>query len=299
MIQYSASAERERRMFGYIRPLECELKVREQAEYRGYYCGLCKTIGARYGQIERLALSYDCAFLAALLSAVSGGAVFYRGNCGPRCYRGKRIIAGRSQELDYAADVNVLLAWYQAADDAADEKSAKAFAARAVLRRAYRKAAKAHPALDRAIRENTEQLHAIETQRVASTDEPSDTSGRTLSAVMLQFPVLPDGERAAAEWMAYNLGKWVYLIDAWDDRERDRKNGGYNPFVLAQMDAERAAFLLNITLNEAAKAYDLLTMRQPSGLLDNIIHLGLNHTQKRVLSGQAGCKAADETPQSE
>ena len=55
-------------MFGYIRPLEGELKVREQREYRGYYCGLCKSIGARYGQIERLSLSYDCAFLAALLA---------------------------------------------------------------------------------------------------------------------------------------------------------------------------------------------------------------------------------------
>lgn len=286
-------------MFGYIRPLDCELKVREQAEYRGYYCGLCKTIGARYGQIERFALSYDCAFLAALLSAISGRADFYRGNCGPRCYRGKRPIAARAPELDYAADVNVLLAWYQAADDAADEKSAKAFAARVALRRAYRKAAKAHPALDRAIRENTERLSGYEAERTASTDEPSDTFGKTLSAVMLNAPMLPSGARAAAEWMFYNLGKWVYLIDAWDDRERDRKGGGYNPFLRADMDADRAAFLLNITLNEVGKAYDLLTMRQPSGLLDNIIRLGLDNAQKRVLSGQAGCKAANETQQSE
>ena len=55
-------------MFGYIRPLECELRVREQAEYRGTYCGLCKSIGIRYGQIERLTLSYDCAFLALVLA---------------------------------------------------------------------------------------------------------------------------------------------------------------------------------------------------------------------------------------
>lgn len=299
MIQYKTSAERERCMFGYIRPLECELKVREQAEYRGYYCGLCKTIGARYGQIERLALSYDCAFLAALLCAISGGNGFYSGNCGPRCYRGKRPIAARSPELDYAADVNVLLAWYQAADDAADEKSAKGFAARAALRRAYRKAAKAHPALDQEIREHTHRLRSYETEVVASTDEPSDTFGKTLSAVLLNAPMLPDGERAAAEWMFYNLGKWVYLIDAWDDRVRDRKSGGYNPFLQEEMSADQAAFLLNITLNEVGKAYDLLTMRHPSGLLDNIIYMGLNSAQKRVLGGQAGCETANETRQSE
>ncbi len=280
-------------MFGYIRPLECELKVREQAEYRGYYCGLCKSIGARYGQLERLSLSYDCAFLAALLSAISGGAGFSRGNCGPRCYRGKRAIANASPVLDYAADVNVLLAWYQAADDAADERSAKALAARLAFSRAYRKAAKLHPELDRVIRENTERLYTLEREQAASTDEPSDTFGKTLSAVILHAPMLPISERTAAEWMFYNLGRWIYLIDAWDDREKDEKSGGYNPFLITKMEPERARFLLNVTLNEVSKAYDLLTLQQPSGLLDNIIRLGLDSAQRRVFKEQTECKTAD------
>ena len=286
-------------MFGYIRPLECELKVREQAEYRAYYCGLCKSIGARYGQVERLTLSYDCAFLAALLSAISGTGSFTRGNCGPRCYRGKRPIANASPVLDYAADVNILLAWYKAADDAADDKSAKAFAARAALRRAYKKAAKRNPALDNNLREHTQRLHAIEAARILSSDEPSDTFGKTLSAVALHAPMLPAGERAAAEWMFYNLGKWVYLMDAWEDRESDEKSGGYNPFLLAQTSAERAEFLLGMALGEAQKGYDLLTLQRASGLLDNIMREGLPSAQRRVLSGQSGCKAADIAPQSE
>lgn len=286
-------------MFGYIRPLECELKVREQAEYRGYYCGLCKSIGARYGELERLSLSYDCAFLAALLSAIAGGAGFSRGNCGPRCYRGKRAIANASPALDYAADVNVLLAWYQAADDAADEKSAKALAARLAFSRAYRKAAKRHPELDRAIRDNTERLHALEREQAASTDEPSDTFGKTLSAVILHAPMLPASERQAAEWMFYNLGRWIYLIDAWDDREKDAKSGGYNPFLITKMEPERARFLLNVTLNEVSKAYDLLSLQQQSGLLDNIIRLGLDSAQRRVFGESNGCNTSAEAPKEE
>ena len=297
-------------MFGYIRPLECELKVREQAEYRGYYCGLCKGIGARYGQLERLTLSYDCAFLAVLLSAISGGTGFSRGNCGPRCYRGKRAIANASPALDYAADMNVLLAWYQAADDAADEHSLKAFSARLAFSHAYRKATKRYPELDRAIRENTKRLHALEAEQIASTDEPSDTFGKTLSAVILHAPMLPSSERQAAEWMFYNLGRWIYLIDAWDDREKDAKSGNYNPFLITGMEPERARFLLNITLNEVSKAYDLLNFEQPSGLLDNIVRLGLDSVQRRVFGEAAGCdtsgaakttgndSAANDTPQS-
>ena len=284
-------------MFGYIRPLECELKVREQAEYRGAYCGLCKSIGRRYGQIERLTLSYDCAFLALVLAGMTDALHYSPGNCGPRVYRGRRPIAEASPVLDYAADVNVLLAWYKAADDAADEKNAKAAAARISLRRAYRKAAKVHPALDLAIHEAMNRLNAVEAEKIASTDEPGDAFGRLLSAVILHAPMLPEREKAAAEWMFYNLGKWIYLIDAWDDKESDSKRGGYNPFLLSQMPVEQAEFLLNITRSEVEKAFDLLKLQTQSGLLENIVRLGLTHTQRRVLFGQEGCPSAKKAPQ--
>ena len=284
-------------MFGYIRPLECELKVREQAEYRGTYCGLCKSIGRRYGQIERLTLSYDCAFLALVLAVLTDGAAFKPGNCGPRVYRGKRPIAEPSAILNYAADVNILLAWYQAADDVRDEKSAKSAAARLALARAYHKAAKTYPALDREIAACMASLGKIEAEKIASTDEPSDTFGKLLAVVILNAPMVPDSERKAAEWMFYNLGKWIYLIDAWDDREKDQKSGNYNPFLLANMGTEHAEFLLNITRVEAQKGYDLLTLNKPSGLLDNIMQLGLYQTQQRVLYEENGCQAADTSPE--
>jgi hypothetical protein len=279
-------------MFGYIRPLECELKVREQAEYRGAYCGLCKSIGRRYGQIERLTLSYDSAFLALVLAAVTDGMKYERGNCGPRVYRGKRPIAQPSPALDYAADVNILLAWNKAADDAADDGGVKAAAAHLALRRAYRKAASANRSLDESIRAAMKRLHAVELEKIASTDEPSDAFGKLLAAVILNAPTLPQSERAAAEWMFYNLGKWIYLMDAWDDREKDRKQGGYNPFLLSNMPKEQAAFLLNITRAEAEKGYDLIKQQSPSGLLDNIMRLGLEHAQQRMFTGQEGCGAA-------
>jgi len=282
-------------MFGYIRPLECELKVREQQEYRAHYCGVCKTIGKRYGQIDRLTLSYDAAFLAAFLSALNGKASFSRGNCGPRCYRGKRPIADPSPAQEYAADVNVLLAWYKTDDDLLDEKKAASAASRIALRPAHKKAARRYPELDKALHESMDRLHGIEKAGVSSTDEPSDTFGQFLMAVIRFAPALPENERRACEWMFYNLGKWVYLIDAWDDREKDEKDGAYNPFLLSGMQLEDAEFLLNITLAEAEKAYDLIAIDPPSGLIDNIMRLGLRSVQRRVLQ-QEGCCKAGKTP---
>ncbi|MPN23899.1 hypothetical protein SDC9_171292 [bioreactor metagenome] len=246
-----------------------------------------------------MTLSYDCAFLALVLAALTEGAVFRPGNCGPRVYRGKRPIAEPSAILDYAADVNILLAWYQAADDARDEKNVKSLAARFAFARAYHKAAKANPALDREIAASMVSLSRIEAEKIPSTDEPSDAFGKLLTSVVLRAPMLPGGERRAAEWMFYNLGKWIYLIDAWDDREKDEKNGNYNPFLLANMSVEQAEFLLNITRGEAQKGYDLLTLNQSSGLLDNIMRLGLYHTQRRVLHGENGCQAENASPEKE
>ena len=278
-------------MFGYIRPLECELKVREQAEYRAHYCGVCKAIGRRYGIGERLTLSYDCAFLAVFLAALNGGASYARGNCGPRCYRGRRLIANPSAALDYAADVNVLLACHKAADDADDEKRVVSAAAKLALLRACRKAARLRPALEADVRKAVANLQSCERARVPSLDEPSGASGELLSAIVRHAPNLPQKERAAAEWMAFNLGKWVYLLDAWDDREKDGKSGAYNPFLLSGKDAAGAEFLLNVTRIEAEKAYDLVAFATPSGLLDNIMRLGLAAAQRRIFEKTPKCAA--------
>lgn len=270
-------------MYGYIRPLESELKVREQAAYRAYYCGLCKTLSRRYGQVERLALNYECAFLAAFLTALTGGASFETESCLPRFYRGKRPVALASDALDYAADVNVLLSWHKLDDDVRDNGSVKARAARAALKRAYRRAADRHGALETALEESMTRLAHAEQARSSSTDEPSEAFGRFLSAVILHAPMLIPSERAACEWMFFNVGKWVYLIDAWDDRERDGKTGGYNPFLESGMDADRARFLMNVTLTEAEKAYDLISLAAPDGLIDNVLRLGLRDVTRRVM----------------
>ena len=60
-------------MLGYVKIDKGELKVREYEVYTGYYCGICKSIGKRYGQLPRMALSYDAAFLAVLLASLDGG----------------------------------------------------------------------------------------------------------------------------------------------------------------------------------------------------------------------------------
>ena len=55
-------------MFGYVRPAADHLTAEQQARFEAAYCGLCHTLGKRYGMAGRMILNYDLTFLAMLLS---------------------------------------------------------------------------------------------------------------------------------------------------------------------------------------------------------------------------------------
>ena len=261
-------------MFGYIRPLECELKVRDQALYRAYYCGLCKTIGRRYGQVARVALNYDYTFLALLLSAFSEAPQCVSGGCLVKPCRARRPIAPAQPALDYAADVNVLLAYYQQADDWKDERRPPAFCGKLLLEPALRRAESIEPGLAEAVASHIAKLSEIERAHTVGTDIPSDAFGSLMRDIIRFAPGVSEKNRAPAEWMFYNLGRWIYLIDAWEDRASDQKRGSYNPFSVSQTSRSDASFLLYVSLTEAEKGFDLLELVSHSALLDNIVHLG-------------------------
>ena len=58
-------------MFGYVRIEKPDLLIRDFTIYKSVYCGLCKAIGRRAGQIPRGAVTYDMTFLTLLLMALS------------------------------------------------------------------------------------------------------------------------------------------------------------------------------------------------------------------------------------
>lgn len=275
-------------MFGFVRPLECELKVREQAVYRAYYCGVCRAIGSRCGQCARLTLQYDCAFLALFLSAFSETLpAFEMRPCPIHPLRGKRPSAPLRPSVAFAADANVLLGYYKRRDDWQDERSIAALASSAALRRAVARAEANSPALADRIRMGLKRLSRIERERRACTDEPADAFGDLLRSIVLQYPLLPEHDSAPTAWLFYNLGRWIYLADAWEDRSRDAAAGRYNAFVATNMDASGAAFLLNYSLSEACKGFDLLEIRHHATLIEHILRLGCGARTHALLKGGA------------
>ena len=57
-------------MFGYVIARKDTLSEKEQARYKGCYCGLCRALRESNGNLSRLALNYDMTFLILVLASL-------------------------------------------------------------------------------------------------------------------------------------------------------------------------------------------------------------------------------------
>lgn len=286
-------------MLGYVICEKPEMKMKDLEVYQGYYCGICKAVGKLSGQLPRAALSYDAAFLAALLGGVRGEySVPLPEHCAVHHIAKKPVIY--SPSVDYAADVMVMLARYNALDDLKDEHSPKALAAASMLAAAFRRVRSRRRELTEKTESLLRELALLEREESPSIDATSDCFGRILETVIIDGAGGIDGSRESVlRRLALHLGKWIYLADAADDLENDIEKGSYNPFVLrfGYDPAEETPEMfrrrirddmeqnLLILCSEMSRALDLLDMRTNVGIIDNIINMGLLRSTDNVLRG--------------
>ena len=273
-------------MFGYVLPQKNELKVREWEDYRAVYCGLCHTLGRRYGFFTRFLLNYDFAFLAMLLTGPGDKPEAVRRRCAALPVRGCMACAAR-EGLDIAADESVILTWWKLQDNIQDAPPLKRLAARGlslIWGRAYRKAAGLRPEFDQTVSRCLAQLRALEEARSPSLDRTADTFARILSSAA------PAGDRAV-EQLLYHVGRWIYLVDAWDDLAEDAASDGYNPVALRWPDGpeghrEELRSTLRHSLNLALSACNLSDFGPYHPIVLNILCLGLPSVEEAVFTGQ-------------
>jgi len=278
-------------MFGYVRPNREELRVRELRDYEALYCGLCHMLGQRHGFLARMFLNYDIVLLAMVLDQTPGRPALEKRRCPARLWCAQKQCAC-SGGLEAAADAGTILSYWKLRDAVSDgawpERLAGGLLSR-LLGPAYRRAAALRPEYDRTVRDCLTELRQLEADGSPSLDRTADTFAR-----MLQAAAPPSGEaerdRAMAQ-LLYHLGRWIYLVDAWDDLEEDRRKGNYNPISARFPGEEEAnrAYLrttLGHSLNLARSAWALLTPGAWGGTVDNVLFLGLPLVEELVFTGR-------------
>ena len=173
-------------MLGYVKIDKGELKVREYEVYTGYYCGVCKSIGRRYGQLPRMVLSYDAAFLAILLASLSDESdTPVQEHCIAHPVIKKKTVI-RNRAIDYAGDVMLILAWYKLADDAADEGKAYAKPVMLMMKRIFRSLNRLYPELCSSIENHLSALSALEREKCASIDMAAEAFSKIMEDIFTE-----------------------------------------------------------------------------------------------------------------
>lgn len=268
-------------MFGYVTASMRELTKEQQRRYGAVYCGICRRIREQSGQLARLGLSYDMAFLAVLLMSL------YE----PEELGGKNSCAlhpiTRRDWIDndfvrYAADMNVALAYYNCLDDWQDDgkRSAK------WLAESYKKhlpdIEERWPRQFRAIRDSLAALSDLEKAACPNPDEPAGVFGTLMGELLV---VREDLWSETLRKMGNALGRFIYLLDAELDYDKDQRKGKYNPF-LAKGEAKdwaRWEDYLVLTMGRCTAEFEKLPLVQDKALLDNILYSGVwvNYRRKR------------------
>ncbi len=261
-------------MFGYLTADLHHLTEEELSRYKAAYCGLCRALQERHGELARLTLNYDMTFLVLLLQSLyepeerAGKDACLPHPLETRAWQ-------RSEVTDYAADMNIALAYLKCLDDWEDDGSLAALGRAKALERAYEKVCRDYPRQCEGMRLALRDLSELEKAGSEDPDAAAGSFGRLLAEV---FIWREDRWSDTLRRMGDALGRTLYVMDACMDLAADAARGRYNPFRrsygLAD-EGDRFRSILHMLMGDCVLAFDRLPLVQDAGLLKNILCLGL------------------------
>ena len=261
-------------MFGYVVPDQQRLDEAGKKRFRELYCGLCHEMYARHGLRGTATLSNDLTFLAVLYDSL------YE----PEEKRGaNRCTAHPFQKQEwcccdrfgYVADMNLALAYHKCLDNWMDDRSLPSKAEAGILKAEYRKVRAAYPDKCRAIEDWLDEIHEIEKSGRMEIDPPANSTGRMLGALFAA-----DGDHWAPTLarVGDGLGRFIYMMDAYDDLAEDIKKKRYNPLKAMANDPNFETFIsdgLTMAAADAAMAFEELPLLRDADLLRNVLYGGI------------------------
>lgn len=277
-------------MFGFVVTNPDKLTEAQNARYRGVYCGVCRAMGERQGRAHRMALTYDLVLPVLLFSSVTGtGFEENEIRCSAHPFKKRLVLA--NEYTAFAADMNILLAFYKFLDDLKDDGGVVPAAEAAVFWDEAQALKEKYPALSKTIDSCLAGIAAAEKRDEREADVPASLFGELLGSIFAYYD-LPC--RQALYDFGYSLGKVIYFMDAAVDIKADLKKRRYNPLI-TKTAAERRA-LLELQLGDCMMKYNQLPLTQDKEITDNILLSGIwtgYEMRNRKASLQREAAAAD------
>lgn len=263
-------------MFGYINVNKAELTEENNQIYQSYYCGLCQTLRRHCGKKGQVLLSFDMTFLELLLTGLYEPNPWeYEFTC--FVHPTKKQLARENEVSDYCAAINVMLAYHNLMDDWKDNKNFAKKRMASVIRKDYEKFATSYPRQVKAIETYMESLASYEKNNECNIDLVAGLTGEMLGEV---FAWKEDEWYQELKSLGYYMGKFIYLMDAYEDVEKDEKNNNYNPLRHLKKDKPKdfetlTRLMMTSMMSECAKSFERLPILLHADILRNIIYSGV------------------------
>lgn len=261
-------------MFGYIAINKAEMKFKDFDVYHAYYCGLCKVLKDRYGKTGQLTLSYDMTFLVILLDGLyEPPATTEQIRCIAHPLQTHQ--ARTSEFTEYAADMNMLLAYYKNIDDWKDEQKKKAYINIKLLRRKIAAIQKRYPDKVTFISKKLSELSRLEKNGEPNLDLMAGLFGEIMAEICA---CRTDEWELCLKKFGFYLGKFIYLMDAFEDIETDIDKGCYNPFREAYKRGDFEDYskqVLTMMIAECSREFERLPILTHAEILRNILYSGV------------------------
>ena len=288
-------------MFGYININQKELSEESKKIYQAYYCGLCQKLKTNCGTKGQMLLSYDLTFLIVLLTGLyelENTETEFTCPLHPT----KKRTAYINEATEYAADMNLILAYQNLLDDWKDEKSYTKKAFVKILDKDYTRIVSKYPRQVRALEEFMRKTAEAEMNKETNLDLVAGLTGEMLGEIMCWRE---DEWQEEMRTLGFYMGKFIYLMDAYDDVEKDSKDGSYNPFKeLYKQEGfeEKVRQYLELIMSCCCRAFEVLPIIDNAEIMRNILYAGVwakytrvtQERKKPETTGEGENKAAEK-----
>ena len=194
-------------MFGYVVMNRPEIKFKDYDLYRSFYCGLCRELRERYGISGQITLTYDMTFVILLLSGLYEPPT-KKGTSRCMVHPVRKQPVRKNKVTEYAADMNVFLAYYKCVDDWKDEKKLSRLAYSRLLKNKDKKAEALWKKKTAVIIKHLNEISAMEKAGETDIDKISGCFGKIMEEILAWRE---DEWEPALRRMGFYLG--IYLSD--------------------------------------------------------------------------------------
>lgn len=256
-------------MFGYILANMEKLNPQDRYRYQACYCGLCRSLKNHHSRVSQLTLNYDMTFLALFLTAVyDAPESLVMNKCRLHPFKKQEYV--KSEIMDYASDMNIILTYYNLMDNWMDDRSILSLGEAHLFQKQCQKVQKKYPRQASVIRDKLSELADIEKKNILIPDVPAACFGSIMGEIFVPFE---DGLSQRLRDFGTALGRYIYILDACIDLKHDLKKKSYNPMILCR--TEEFDDILSMLMSDVVDSYHQLNIKKDCTIIENILFSGV------------------------